>query len=128
MYLKSVGIHYSCMTTHRNNVKTGFAFYNEVLHQTSLTIKFNEVFRRWVYICDDKCIPIIYLISRFLSFEDNTSFTRPCDCLIHEFAINYSTINFVFSDDIIKLINQIFIHDGLKKINNTSTWILGSVS
>ena len=71
MYLKSVGIHYSCMTTNRNNVKTGFAFYNEVLHQTSLTIKFNEVFRRaerkWI------CIilpPSIEVIRKKLKLEE----------------------------------------------------------
>ena len=107
MYLKSVGIHYSCMTTHWSKVKTGFTFFDEVLHQTSLTIKPDEVFWRWVHICDDKCVPVSHLIFRFLYLTDNTSFIRPCGCLIHEFAINYSIIDFVFSCDIINLSNQI---------------------
>ena len=107
MYLKSVGIRYSCMTAHWSKIKTRFAFFDEVLHQTALTIKPDEVFWRWIHVCDNKCIHVSHLFFRFLYLTDNTSFIRSRCCTIHEFAINYSIINFVISGDIIKLTNQI---------------------
>lgn len=43
MYLKSVGIYNSRMAAYRSKVKTIFAFLNEIFHQASLAVKFEEM-------------------------------------------------------------------------------------
>ena len=43
MYLDSVCIYDSVVTAHRRKIKTGFAFFDEVFHQTSFAVKFDKV-------------------------------------------------------------------------------------
>ena len=43
MYLQSIGIYHSGMTAYGCKIKTGFAFFNEVFHQPSLAVKFDEI-------------------------------------------------------------------------------------
>ena len=43
MYLQSIGIYHSGMTAYGRKIKTGFAFFNEVFHQPSLAVKFDEI-------------------------------------------------------------------------------------
>ncbi len=105
--MKSVCIHKSWMTTHWRKIKTGFALFDKILHQTSLAVKFDEIFRWCIHVSDNKCVQICQLIFWFFNFTNNTSFIRPWACLIHEFAINHSIINLVFLSDFIELIYQI---------------------
>ena len=39
----SIGIYHSGMTAYGRKIKTGFAFFNEVFHQPSLAVKFDEI-------------------------------------------------------------------------------------
>lgn len=43
VYLKPVGIYDSAMTAYRSEIKTGFTFFDEVLHQSSFAVKFDEI-------------------------------------------------------------------------------------
>ena len=43
MCLQSIGIYHSGMTAYGCKIKTGFAFFNEVFHQPSLAVKFDEI-------------------------------------------------------------------------------------
>ena len=42
MYLDSVCIYDSVVTAHRRKIKTRFAFFDEVFHQTSFAVKFDR--------------------------------------------------------------------------------------
>ena len=43
MYLKPVGIYNSGMTAYGSKIKTRFTFFDEVLHQSSFAVKFDEI-------------------------------------------------------------------------------------
>ena len=43
VYLKSVGIYDSSMATYRSEIKTRFAFFDEVFHPSSFAVKFYEI-------------------------------------------------------------------------------------
>ena len=107
VYLKSVGIYDSSMATYRSEIKTRFAFFDEVFHQTSFAVKFDEVFRWGIHVCDNKCVHVNHLVFRLFNLAYHTPFIRPWTCFVHEFTINYRIINFVIPGDFIKLIHKI---------------------
>ena len=96
MKLKSVSIYNSCMTTYGSKIKARFAFFDEVFHQTSLTVKLDKVFRWWIHVGYNKSVHIDHLILRLFHFTDYAPFISLRTCLVHEFTIHYSVIHFVF--------------------------------
>ena len=95
MYLDSVCIYDSVVTTHRRKIKTRFAFFDEVFHQTSFAVKFDEIFRWGIHICDDKGIHVNHLVFWLLNLAHNASFIRPWTSFVHEFTVNHSVVYLV---------------------------------
>ena len=107
MYLQSIGIYHSGMTAYGRKIKTGFAFFNEVFHQPSLAVKFDEILWWGIHVCDNKCVHVNHLVFRLFNLAYHTPFIRPWTCSIHEFAIGYCIIDFIIFGDLIKLIHKI---------------------
>ena len=107
MYLKPVGIYYSGVTAYGSKIKTRFAFFDEVFHQPSFTIKFDKILWWGIHVCDNKCVHVNHLVFRFFNLAYHTPFIRPWTCFVHKFAINYRIIHFVIPGDSVKLIHKI---------------------
>ena len=95
MYLDSVCIYDSVVTAHRRKIKTRFAFFDEVFHQTSFAVKFDKVFWWGIHVCDDKGIHVNHLVFWLLNLAHNASFIRPWTSFVHGFTVNHSVVYLV---------------------------------
>ena len=74
MYLKSVCIYASGMTAYGSKIKTGFAFFDKVFHQTSLAVKFDKILWCGIHVCDNKCVHVNHLVFRLFHLAYHAPF------------------------------------------------------
>ena len=95
MYLQAVCIDHPGMTAHGGKIKSGFSFFDEVLHLAAATVKLNNLMRFGLHRCNYECIRMDYLVIGFLDFEDNLSWMRPASGLILKFSLFHRVINLI---------------------------------
>ena len=113
MYLQAVCIDRPGMTAHGGKIKSGFSFFDEVLHFAAATVKRNNLMRFGLHRCNYECIQMDYLVIGFLDFEDNPSWMRPAYGLILEFSVFHRVINLISACGAVKGIvcfSHIFHH------------------
>lgn len=90
MYLNHVCVYNSSVTAYCRKVKTGFTFFDEVFHLASFAVKFNEVFRLRIHVCNNEGIQVNHLVFWLFHLAYNVSFVRPWASFVHELTVNHS--------------------------------------
>lgn len=100
------------------------SLFNEVFHQSSLTVKFDEMLWRSFHVCDNKCVHVNHLVFWLFDLAYHASCIRPWTCFVHEFSIGYCVVNFIVFCVFIKFIYKIgcfFAENGILREANHIT-------
>ena len=65
-------IHQHGMAAHTGEIKTVLGLLDIVLHAAAVSVKPDDIFRRKIHVCYDKCVHVSHLVCGLLHFTDDT--------------------------------------------------------
>lgn len=73
----SVGIYYFGMAADNGKVKSVSAFFGEVFHPATVTVKLGDLIGFHIHVCNNESVHVCQLAEWFFNFENHTPWIFP---------------------------------------------------